>query len=130
LIGVGPGKPLIVPTGVVGVTTVGMDGRVVRSANATIPFLATLTGQGVESGPIRPSITRFNTPWPMPHWFVAVTVIVNAPGLVGMPEMVPVLGSIDKPWGRKFALKVCGILPFVLNVTGVNGTPVPPDALV
>ena len=110
----------------------GVDGRVVRSANATIPFLARLTGQGLESGDIRPSIIRFNVSGGLltPHWFVAVTVIVNAPGLVGMPEMVPVLGSIDKPWGRKFALKVCGILPFVLNVTGVNGNPVPPDALV
>jgi hypothetical protein len=120
----------MVPAGVVGVITVGVDGRVVRSAKATIPFLALLTGQGLESGPIRPSIIRFNTPWPKPHWFVAVSVTVNVPGLVGMPEMVPVFGSIDKPWGRKFALKVCGILPFVLGVTGVNGTPVLPDALV
>ena len=130
LIGVELGKPLIVPTGVVGVITVGIDGRVVRSANATVPFLARFTGQGVESGGAEPVIIRFKVAVPEPHAFEQVSVTVNVPGLVGMPEMVPVLGSIDKPWGRKFALKVCGIFPFVLNVTGVNGTPVPPDALV
>jgi len=109
----------------------GLDGRVVRSANATIPFLATLTGQGVESGPIRPSITRFKVPVSLPHAFVALTVMVNAPGLVGMPEMVPVLGSMDKPWGRKLAVNVCGFVPFVLNVMGgESGCPVPPDPLV
>jgi hypothetical protein len=31
-------------------------------------------------------------------------MMLKVPGLVGMPETVPVLGSgIDKPWGRKFA---------------------------
>ena len=40
----------MLPTGVVGVITVGVDGRVVRSAKARVPFLARLTGQGVESG--------------------------------------------------------------------------------
>ena len=44
-----------------------------------------------------------------------VSVQVNVPGLVGIPKTVPVFGSIDKPWGRKFALKVCGVSPFVLN---------------
>jgi hypothetical protein len=118
-------------TGVVGVITVGIDGRAVSSAKATIPFLARLTGQGLESGDIRPSIIRFNVSGGLltPHWFVAVSMTVNVPGLVGMPKTVPVFGSIDKPCGRKFALKVCGILPFVLGVTGVNGTPVLPDAL-
>ena len=124
------GKPPMLPTGVVGVITVGVDGRLVTSAKATVPFLAKFTGQGLESGDIRPSIIRFKVAVPLPHPFVAVSVMVNVPGLVGMPEMVPVLGSIDKPWGRKFALKVCGILPFVLGVTGVNWTPVLPDALV
>ena len=116
--------------GVVGVITVGVDGRVVTSAKATIPFLARLTGQGVESGPIRPSIIRFRVAVPLPHAFVTVSVTVNVPGLVGMPETVPVFGSIDKPWGRKFALKVCGIVPFVLTVIGDNGAPVPPDPLI
>ena len=46
--------------GVVGVITVGVDGRVVTSANATVPFLARLTGHGVESGDGNPVIVRFN----------------------------------------------------------------------
>ena len=100
-----------------------------RSAKATVPFLARFVGHGVESGPIRPLIVRFKFPVSLPHAFITVSVIVNPPGLVGTPEMVPVLGSIDKPWGRKFAVKVCGGVPFVLNVWR-NGAPVPPDALV
>jgi hypothetical protein len=44
---------------VVGVITVGVDGRVVRSANATVPFLARFTGQGVEQGGTAPVIIRF-----------------------------------------------------------------------
>ena len=50
-----------------------------------------------------PWIVRCKVPVPVPHWFVAVSVTVNVPGLVGMPVMFPVVGSIDKPWGRKFA---------------------------
>jgi len=112
------------------VVRVGVDGRVVRSANATVPFLARLTGQGVEAGDIRPSIARFKVPGgPRPHAFDTLSVIVNVPGLVGMPEMVPLVGSIDKPWGRKLALKVFGVWPFVLGVME-NGAPVPPDALI
>ena len=84
----------------------GLDERAVRSANATVPFLARFTGQGVESGPIRPLIVRFKVPVSLPHAFATLTVIANVPGLVGMPEMVPVLGSIDKPCGRKLALNV------------------------
>ena len=57
----------MLPTGVVGVITVGVDGRVVRSAKATVPFLARLTGQGVESGDANPSIVRFKVPVPVPH---------------------------------------------------------------
>jgi hypothetical protein len=34
---------------VVGVITVGVAGRVVTFAKATVPFLARLTGQGVDS---------------------------------------------------------------------------------
>ena len=49
LIGVVLGKPPMLPTGVVGVIAVGVDGRAVRSAKARVPFLARLTGQGVES---------------------------------------------------------------------------------
>jgi hypothetical protein len=100
----------MVATGVVGVITVGVDGRVVTSANATVAFLARFTGQGVESGDGNPSIVRFKVKgWPGPHWLDAVTVTVNDPGLVGMPEILPVVVSIDKPWGRKFALKLVGL---------------------
>ncbi len=99
-----------------------------RSANATVPFLARFTGQGVVLGPIRPSIIRFNVPVPLPHWFVAVSVTVNVPGLVGIPETVPVFGSIDKPRGSQLALKLVGLW-FVLGVME-NGTPVPPVAFV
>ena len=113
----------MLPTGVVGVIAVGVDGRVVTSAKATIPFRATLTGQGVESGPNRPSIVRFNSAVLAPHAFDTLSVTVNAPGLVGTPEMVPVLEFIVKPLGRKLALKVCGIVPPVLGVME-NGAPV------
>ncbi len=65
----------------------------------------------------------------MPHPFVALSVMVNDPGLVGMPEIAPVLVSIDKPWGRKLAPKLVGLW-FVLGGGRENGTPVPPDAFV
>ena len=87
----------MLPTGVVGVITVGVDGRVVRSAKATVPFLARFTGHGLESGDARPSIIRFTGALSAPHAFLAVTVTVNVPGLVGMPVIVPVLVLIDKP---------------------------------
>ena len=99
----------MLPTGVVGVIAVGVDGRAVRSAKARVPFLARLTGQGVESGDDDPVIVRLNVPVPVPHAFDALSVTVNVPGLVGIPEMVPVFGSIDKPWGRKVALKLVGL---------------------
>ena len=109
----------------------GLDERAVRSAKATVPFLARLTGQGLESGDIRPSIVRFKVRGGTegPHAFDAVTVTVNDPGLVGMPEMFPVVGFRDKPWGRKLAPKLVGLW-FVLGGGRDNGTPVPPDAFV
>ena len=48
----------MLPTGVVGVIAVGVDGRVVRSAKARVPFLARFTGQGVESGVTNPLICQ------------------------------------------------------------------------
>ena len=117
----------MLPTGVVGVITVGVEGIVLRSAKATIPFLALLTGQGLESGPIRPLMVRFNVRASVPHAFVTLTVTVNVPGLFGMPAMVPVLGSMDKPWGRKFTAKVSGVVTLLFKL-GVNeyGVPVLP----
>ena len=87
----------MLPTNVVGVITVGVDGRLVTSAKATVPFLARFTGQGLESGDIRPSIIKFKGAVSEPHAFVALMVMVNVPGLVGTPEIVPVLESINKP---------------------------------
>ena len=49
----------MLPAGVVGIIAVGVDGRVVRSAKARVPFLARLTGQGVESGVSNPLIIRY-----------------------------------------------------------------------
>ena len=54
----------MLPTGVVGVIAVGVDGRAVRSAKATVPFLARFTGQGVELGDGNPLIVRFKVPVP------------------------------------------------------------------
>ena len=122
LIGAVPGKPPMVPTGVVGVIAVGVDGSVVRSAKATVPFLARFTGHGVESGDGNPSINRFKVAVPLPQWFVAVSVIVKPPGSVGEPVMFPLVVFMDKPAGRKLAPKLSGLW-FVLN-RREHGTPV------
>jgi hypothetical protein len=47
--------------------------------------------------------------------------MLKTPGLVGMPEISPVLGFIDRPWGRKFADKVP---EWVVPGVKENGTPV------
>ena len=117
----------MLPADVVGVITVGVDGRVVTSANATIPFLARFTGQGVESGDIDPLIVRVKVPVPVPLAFEAVSWMVNTPGLVGIPEMVPVLVLKDRPWGSALAPKLVGLW-FVLGVKE-NEVPVLPDLL-
>ena len=89
---------------------VGVDGRAVRSAKATVPFLARLIGQGVVSGPIRPLIVTNKTPGaPVPHPFEALVVRVKPPGVVGVPEIIPVLGSKSKPAGRELILKLVGL---------------------
>ena len=99
----------MLPTDVVGVIAVGVDGRVVRSAKASVPFLATLTGQGVESGVINPVTVRVHVEVSMPQpGAVTLSRMLKVPGLVGMPEISPVLVFIDKPWGRKSAEMVPG----------------------
>ena len=85
-----------------------------RSANATVPFLARFTGHGVESGDGNPWIDRFNVPVSLPHAFEQVSTMVNVPGSVGMPVMFPLVVFMDKPCGRKLALKLVGLW-FVLN---------------
>ena len=118
----------MVLTGVVGVIAAGVDGSVVRSAKAMVPFLARFTAHGVEPGDGNPLIVRNKVPVPLPHWLVAVSVTVKFPGSVGTPVMSPLVVFIDKPWGRKFAPKVSGLW-FVLNVRE-HGTPVAKVALV
>ena len=96
-------------TGVVGVIAVGVDGRAVRSAKARVPFLARLTGQGVESGVTNPVTVRVHVEVLVPHpGAVTLSRTLKIPGLVGMPEISPVLAFIDKPWGRKSAQTVPG----------------------
>ena len=90
--------------------TAGVDGSVVSSANAKVPFLARFTGQGVEPGDGNPAIVRSKAQvLGPPHAFLTLRVMLKTPGLVGVPEIVPVIASMDKPWGRKFALKVFGV---------------------
>ena len=84
----------MLPTGVVGVTAVGIDGRVVRSAKASVPFRARLTGQGVESGVTNPLTVSCHVEVSgVQPGAVTLSTTLKIPGLVGMPEMVPVLGS-------------------------------------
>ena len=110
------------PTGVVGIIAVGVDGRVVRSAKARVPFLARLTGQGVASGVMSPVTVSCHVEVSvLQPGAVTLSRMLKVPGLVGMPEIVPVLGSIDKPWGRKSAETVPGW--FVPGVKE-NGAPV------
>ena len=111
----------MLPTGVVGVIAVGVDGRVVRSAKARVPFLARLTGQGVESGDTNPLTVRFHVEVSMPHAFVTLSVMLNIPGLVGMPEIFPLLVFIDKPWGRKLARSCAGVMVCIRR-TGERGS--------
>jgi hypothetical protein len=112
------------PTGVVGDIAVGVDGRVVRFAKARVPFLARLTGQGVEPGDGIPVIVSCTVTVPVPQLFVAVSVHVNVPGLVGVPEISPVFGFTTKPWGSMSGPKLVGLW-FVLGVYE-NGIPVLP----
>ena len=107
---------------VVGVITVGVAGRAVRSAKALVPFLARFIAHGVESGDGNPWIPMFKVAVPLPHAFVAVRMMLNVPGSVGMPVMFPLVVSMDKPWGKKFTLKLVGLW-FVLNRIE-HGTPV------
>jgi hypothetical protein len=90
------------------VVIAGLDGRAVRSAKAIVPFLARFTGHGVELGDGNPVIVRFKVKG-LPGWpqaSNAVTMMVNVPGLIGTPDIIPVLELIVKPWGSQFALKL------------------------
>src|SRR5207244_360588 len=95
------GKPPMLPAAVVGVITVGVDGRAVKSAKATTPFLARFTGQGVEAGATAPVIVSLKIPVPVPKAFVAVRLTLNVPDLVGVPEITPVVEFRLKPAGSE-----------------------------
>ena len=82
----------------------GLDERAVRSANPTVPFLATFTGQGVVPGDGNPLIVMRTVRVSVPHSFVAVRRTVKFPGSVGAPVMFPLVVFKDKPWGRAVAL--------------------------
>src|SRR5262245_19820733 len=99
----------MLPTDVVGVIAVGVARSAVRSAKARVPFLARLTGQGVESGDTSPPIVRVNTAVPVPHAFVAERLIVKKPGLLGTPEKFPVFVLKVIPWGSGLAVKLVGL---------------------
>ena len=105
----------MLPNVVVGVTTVGVDGSEVRSANARVPFRARFIAHGVEPGAGNPWTLKCKFPVSLPHAFVAVSVMVNDPGSVGMPVMFPLVVFIDKPRGRLLELKVSGLW-FVLKI--------------
>ena len=112
----------MLPNDVVRAIAGGVAGSVVTSAKATVPFLARFTGHGVESGDGNPWIIRFTIAVPLPHEFVAVSVTLNVPGLLGVPVMFPLVVLMDKPRGRKFTPKLSGLW-FVLN-RSEHGTPV------
>ena len=92
------------------VMSAGLDERAVRSAKATVPFLARFTGQGVVSANGNPVIVRFKVPVPSGgHPFEQVSVIDHCPGSVGVPETLPLVVLIAKPGGKKLAPKLVGL---------------------
>ena len=114
---------------VVGVITVGVAGRVVALANANVPFLARLTGHGVEAGIAAPTNDIFKVAVPVPLSFVAVSVIVYDPTLVGVPEITPVVVLIVNPaTGNGDGPKLSGLW-FVLGARE-NEVPTVPDAFI
>ena len=90
--------------GVVGVITVGVDGRAVISAKATIPFLARFIGHGVESGDTAPVIVNVKVSVSNPQAFAAVIWTLTTPTSVGVPEITPVSVFTTKPSGSGTAL--------------------------
>ncbi len=49
-----------------------------------------------------------------PLAFPAVIVTVAVPDVVGVPEIIPVLASTDRPAGKPVALKVVGLFEAVI----------------
>ena len=78
----------------------GFEGRALRSAKATGPFLARFTGQGVAAASTAPVIVIGKVPLPVPEPFVAVRLRLYVPLLDGVPETTPV-GLKLKPAGSE-----------------------------
>ena len=51
---------------------------------------------------------------PVPPALVAVMVTATGPGVVGVPEITPVVVSTVNPFGRPVALKLVGLLVAVI----------------
>ena len=77
----------------------GFEGRALRSAKATVPFLARFTGQGVAACSGAPVIVRTKVWVSEPAAFLAVIWILYFPDLVGVPEITPVVVFLVKPAG-------------------------------
>jgi hypothetical protein len=97
---------------IVGVTAVGVDGSVVRSAKPTVPFLARFTGHGVgPTGVDAPVNAREIVPVSLPKALLAVSWTLYVPALVVVPKIVPFVLFRLKPAGSGLPkLKLVGLL--------------------
>ena len=59
-------------------------------------------------------IVKVSVALPVPPGLVALIVTVYVPGVVGVPEINPVLVFTVKPAGRPVALKLVGLLVAVI----------------
>ena len=68
--------------------------------------------------PPPPPIVKVNDvlPLPLPALPVAVAVTLNAPAVVGVPEIRPVVALMDRPVGRPVAVQVSAP-PLIWNLT-------------
>jgi hypothetical protein len=55
-------------------------------------------------------ITRTNVAVPVPPAFVALKATFEVPGVVGVPEIKPLVALTDNPVGNAVALKLVGLL--------------------
>lgn len=68
-----------------------------------VPLLMTGAGPGTLMVKTRGAV-------PVPTAFVALKVTVKTPVAIGVPEITPVVASIDRPRGRPVAPKLVGTL--------------------
>ena len=79
----------------------GFEGSTLRSAKATVPFLARFTGHGVAAASAAPVIVIGKVPLPVPEPLVAVRLRLYVPLLDGVPEITPVVGLRLRPAGSE-----------------------------